>query len=935
MPEAFSFGSFRVLPHARRLERDGAAAQLGSRAFDILCILISRKGEVVSKAELMEKAWPGLTVDESSLRFHIAQLRRVVGGSPDGEAYVKNVAGRGYCFVAPADRTASSPRRAVHLEDTSHPTLPPRPTRIIGREGDVQALAEHLVTRRFVTLRGPGGIGKTTLAVELAYEVAGRFRDGVRFIDLGSLKEPNLVAVAAASALGLLIPVGDPTQRLIESLHDRQILLVLDSCEHVIEAVSRLAEQIHQRAPGVSLLATSRESLDAEGESVFQLASLGIPPDSLGSEPELGKYSSTRLFMECAVAAGYAATVTGADAEIVARICRKLDGMPLAIELVASRLAAHGLLEIDELIEGRLRLAWRGRRTAPLRHQSLSAALDWSYELITPAERTLLECLSVFPGPFTLQGARAIAGHFGEPDAVFISLEQLVTKSLVTSRPRSAQTSFRLLETTRAYATEKLAASGGTQAAALRQARYVLEALTPRSYEPGGERPGGWDHRADLLSDARAALTWVYSAAGQSDLRIPLAAVCARLFVERNLLEECRVWAGRALALPEVPGERAAGVELLWAFGHAAMFTERNSHECEAALRRGLALAQEVGDLQNQFRLLSRLHALYRRTYERTKLLEVAKLADAVAIEIGHPAALARAHTYLGVAYHLIGDQKQARERLQAGEVGDTAIPNLPIDHFASPRGTHIMSCTNLWLLGLPDQAVSVANGLMDIGSNPDLAMYCAGLCFAARVYRWVGDTGALEEAATRLANHSRKHGFGPFHNVSLALMGELQVVRGSVDEGLGLLQQSLPKMVADRLELYSGAASVALVEGLAMLERMGDALVAIQTEIDSLAAQGASWEMPELLRVRGELRARSGDPAGAEQDFRAAMDLAEQQSASSWSLRIAASRARLTTEIDARGQAVSDLKRIHARFVEGLETADLRDVREIIRVFG
>ena len=188
-----------------------------------------------------------------------------------------------------------------------------------------------------------------------------------------------------------------PRRGSLNALHDRQILLVLDSCEHVIEAVSRLAEQIHQHAPGVSLLATSRESLDAEGESVFELASLGIPPDNFGSEAELGKYSSTRLFMECAVAAGYSAAVTDADAEVVARICRKLDGMPLAIELVASRLSAHGLVEIDELIGGRLRLAWRGRRTAPLRHQSLSAALDWSYELIAPAERTLLEYLSIFP----------------------------------------------------------------------------------------------------------------------------------------------------------------------------------------------------------------------------------------------------------------------------------------------------------------------------------------------------------------------------------------------------------------------------------------------------------------------------------------------------------------------------------------------------------
>jgi predicted ATPase/DNA-binding winged helix-turn-helix (wHTH) protein len=936
MPEAFSFGPFRIMPHARRLERDGARAQLGSRAFDILCILISRQGEVVSKADLMEKAWPGLTVEESSLRFHIAQLRRVLGGNQDGESYVTNVAGRGYCFVAPAVRAASPPERLDAVDEAPHPNLPPRPTRIIGREKDVRALAEHLVTRRFVTLRGPGGIGKTTLAIDLAHGVAGQFRDGVRFLDLGSLKEANLVAVAAASALGLLIPVGDPTPRLLEALRDRQVLLVLDSCEHVIEAVSRLAERIYQHAPGVSLLATSRESLDAEGESVFELASLGTPPENVESEAELAKYSSTRLFMECANAAGYSAGVTDADAEIVARICRKLDGMPLAIELVASRLSAHGLLEIDELIEGRLRLAWRGRRTAPLRHQSLSAALDWSYQLIAPEERTFLEYLSIFPGPFTLQGARSLAGHLDDPDAVLIRLEQLVTKSLVASRPRSAQTSFRLLETTRAYATEKLAASGAAHTAALRHARYVLQALKPRSYEPGGERPGGWAHRAELLSDARAALGWVYSDAGEGDMRIPLAAVCARLFVERNLLEECRVWAERALALPENSvDDQLAKVEILWAFGHAAMFTERNSHECEAALRRGLALAQEVGDLQNQFRLISRLHALYRRTYERTRLLEVAQLADAVAIEIGHPAALARAHTYLGVAHHLSGDQRLARERLQAGEVGDAAIPTLPVDHFASPRGTHIMSCTNLWLLGLPDQAVAVANGLMDAGSNADLAMYCAGLCFAARVYRWVGDTSALEEATTRLADHSRKHGFGPFHNVSLALKGELCVVRGAVDEGVELLQQSLPRMIADRLELYSGATAIALVEGLAIRQRIEDALTSIQARINAVAEQGDSWEMAELLRVRGELRARSGDHSGAEQDFRAAMELADQQSALSWSLRVAASRVRVAIEAQAKADAVSELKRIYARFGEGFETADLRDVREIVQVFG
>jgi len=929
--EAFVFGPFRLLPNARLLLRDGKPASLGSRAFDLLCLLISRPGEVVGKVDLMTKAWPGLTVDESSLRFHIAQLRRALDDGKRGESYVANVPGRGYCFVAPVVREASTTNPIVSraaAPSQAVQDIPPRPGRLIGRDADVAAIAEHLAARQFVTLRGPGGIGKTTVAVALTHELAGNFRDGARFLDFGSLKDAHLVAVAVASALGLLIPVGDPTPRLLEALRDRELLLVFDNCEHVVEAVARLAEQIHHQAPAVSILATSRESLEVTSEFVVELAPLEVPPEDLRDGSSVAKYSSLRLFMECAVAAGYRGPISDSDAEMMVRICRRLDGVPLAIELVASRLSAHSLLEIDELIEGRLRLAWRGRRTAPLRHQSLSAALDWSYDLISPAERGLLEHLSVFPGAFTLEGARALTRNLAAPDMVLDNLEQLVGKSLVTSSPQAGQARFRLLETTRAYAAEKLAASGAAPAANLAHARYVLEALTPRSYEPGGQRPGGWTRRADLLPDARAALAWVYADAGVADLRIPLAAACTRLFVELNLLEECRLWAGRAIdTLDDGINYHAAKVELLWAFGHAAMFTERNSQQCESALKEGLELAQAAGDAQNQFRLLSRLHALYRRTGERRRLLEVARLAQRVAIGIGDPAALARAQTYLGVAYHLSGDQRLARDNLQAGEAGDAAIPFLPVDHFAYPRGTHIMSCTNLWLLGFPEQAVAVANRLMHIGSNPDLAMYCAGLCFAARVYRWIGDLTVLEEAADRLEDHSRKHGFGPFVTAATALKGELCVARGEVDKGIELLRPALPRMLADRLELYSGAAAIALVEGLAAQGRSAGALVSLQARIDAVAAQGDSWEMPEVLRVRGELRWQCGDVPGAEEDFRTATELADRQSALSWQLRLAISRARHARS----DQALSVLKQTLARFTEGFDTADLRVARDLL----
>ena len=931
MPDVMSFGPFRIVTHERRFERDGAPVQLGSRAFDLLTLLVSRPGEVIAKGELMAKAWPDLTVDESNLRFHIAQLRRALGDGQGGERYLSNVPGRGYCFVAPVMRGVAAPKPSRPADGSPNPSLPPPPIRMIGREKDVPALAEHLSAHRFVTLRGPGGIGKTTVALALAHELESTFRDGVHFIDLGSLNDPRLVATAVASALRLLVPVEDPTPRLIESLRDRQLLLVMDGCEHAVEAAARLAEHIYQRAPGVSLLTTSRESLEAASEFVLELAPLELPPEDFGGEAELARYSSAQLFMECATAAGYNAAFDDADARIVAQICRKLDGVPLAIELVASRLSAHGVTEVNELIEGRLRLGWRGRRTAPPRHQSLRAALDWSCELISPAERTLLEYISVFPGPFTLQGVLAVARDLGEPAAVMRTLEQLVAKSIVTSRPHAGQARFRLLETMRAYASEKLAESGAAGEASRMHARYVLQALTPRRYEAGGERPGGWSHRAELLPDARAALAFCFSDAADPNLRIPLSAACARLFVELNLLDECRVWASRALAAPEDSHvDQRARVELLWAFGHAAMFTERNSVECEAALRRGLELARKVGDLQNEFRLLSRLHALYRRTGERRQLMEVALRAEAVATEMGDPAALARVHTYLGVAHHLSGDQRLARERLQAGDAADATMPSLPIDHFASPRGTNIMSCTNLWLLGLSEQAIVVANRLMDAGANPDLTMYCGGLCFAARVYRWVGNMGALEEAADRLANHSRKHGFGPFQTIALALRGELHLARGAVDEGIEMLRQSLPRMLADRSELYTGAAASALVEGLTAKGQAAEALASIEARIDAVAAQGESWEMPELLRIRGELRAHNGDRSGAERDLRAALDLAERQSALSWKLRAATSRARLAKAKDA-APAQAELKETYARFVEGLDTADLRAARQLL----
>ena len=472
---AVSFGPFSFHDKTRLLEKDGVPVKLGSRALDILQLLVNRAGDVVPKNELLAHAWPGLVVEEINLRVHIAELRKALGDGKAGARYVTNIPSRGYCFVAPVQRSVPAVLPTVPKK-TAPVSLPHRLERLVGREDVLQELSGRLLSERFVTLRGPGGIGKTTVAIALAHDMWTAFDGHVCFLDLGTLKDAALVAGTVASALGLVVHHADPTDSIVNFLRDQRLLLVLDSCEHVIEVVARLAERIYQQAPGISILATSRESLLVEGEQIFELVPLLGPPQAVGlSASQVLSYPAARLFAERAAAAGYRADITDDDADVLVEICGKLDGIALAIELAAVRVGAHGLREIATLLDGRLKLEWRGRRTAPPRQQTLGATLDWSYGLIGESERVALRRLAVFAGPFTLQGAAVIAGEEGEQvDRVVDTLEQLVAKSLVATRPEGSSTRYRLLDTTRAYAMQKLAGGGETTRIARRRATFSM-----------------------------------------------------------------------------------------------------------------------------------------------------------------------------------------------------------------------------------------------------------------------------------------------------------------------------------------------------------------------------------------------------------------------------------------------------------------------------
>src|ERR1700739_451001 len=399
--DVLSFGPFSLFAAERLLKKDDEPVPLGDRALDILIALAERPGEVVTRKDLISRVWPDVTVEEANLRFQMAALRKALGDRRDGARYISNISGRGYCFVAPVTRSGTEQLVPVIGIATTERVqkLPPRPARMVGRDDTVRSLTQQLQEWRFVSIVGPGGVGKTTVAISVAHALSDGFHDAVFFIDLAALTEAKLVPTAIASVLGLMVQTQDPVVGLLAFIGDRKILLVLDNCEHVIGVAAALGARGVSEPPQAHIRATSREALRVEGEQVHLLYSLDCPPDNAGlTAMEALRYPAAQLFMERAAASGYGAELSDIDAPIVARSCRRLDGIALAIELAASRVGSLWIRGVGEVLYNRFSLLWHGRRTALPRHETLNAMLDWSYSLLSEREKVVLCRLSVFVG---------------------------------------------------------------------------------------------------------------------------------------------------------------------------------------------------------------------------------------------------------------------------------------------------------------------------------------------------------------------------------------------------------------------------------------------------------------------------------------------------------------------------------------------------------
>lgn len=933
-----TFGPFCVHPERHLLLKDGKPVPLGNRALEILVALLEHAGNLVTKEQLVARAWPNRVIEESNLRVQVAVLRKALDGGRGGETYISAVPGCGYRFVA----STSCANDAIASTDNRTNNLPARLTPVIGRADVVDILGSRLKRHRLVTVVGPGGIGKTTVAVAAATELMPSYRDGAWLVDLAALTDGALLPSVLAATLGLALTSHDPAGELVSLLRDKHILIVLDNCERVIEAAAILAEAILKGAPSAGILATSREALRAEGESIHRLSPLKTPPISPGltAASALG-FSAVELFVERVGSCVDGFQLSDADAPVAAEICRQLDGIALAIELAAARVGSFGLRGVAERLGDRFRILVGGRRTALPRHQTLAATLDWSYALLDGKQQTLLRRLGAFAGCFTLDTACCVAA-----DAEIASsevpdlLSALIEKSLVAVETDAPTVRYRLLDTMRAYAFAKL--SGSTEFASIqrRHAEYFRD-LFEQSLSEWQTRPTGEWLRSysPEVDNVRLALDWAFSSAGDPNVGTSLTVAAIPLWFQLSSTDECRNRVEHALAMAG-PADTRAGharhvMQLYAALGLSRTFTIGLAPQASAAWAKAFDIAESLGNREFQ------LEALWGLWFCRIGLGEyrlALDTADEFCKRATSPSDLALGDRMVGVPLHCLGHGGRARARIEHS-LSREIIPAKPADsirfRFNQPLAARVMLAQMLWLEGFPDQAmVEARNGVEEARAGGHAISLCDALAQAAcPLAMFTGEWLSAEEAVAELLDEATGHALDPWRVLGQCWSAALRVKQGKFDPGLMLLESSLKSLRQVRFAFFHTGFICTLAEGLAISGQVARGLKVIDEALDLCNQREELWCVAEHLRVKGEILLQDGDShlTEAEGYFERSLEHAIRQRALSWQLRTATSVARLRMMQGRQREARKSLAAVYGRFDEGFATRDLRMAKALI----
>jgi predicted ATPase/DNA-binding winged helix-turn-helix (wHTH) protein len=913
------FGPFELSADERVLRRDDVVLPLGGRALDILIYLAKRPGEVIAKKELIDHVWSDVTVEEGSLRVHVAAIRKALGDGKFGTRYIANIQGRGYSFVGAVGGINDSPRNDGVHQDRGR--LPSRPRRMIGRDPVLIEVRNSLRAERFVTLLGPGGIGKTTIAVAVGHAVSEEFGGEVYFVDLGSLADSDLVARAIGTSLGLVLKSNEAGIELADLIHSRKLLIILDSCEHVIQAVASIAERLFLGAEQVHILATSRELLRVEGEHCYRVAPLDFPPaESEQTADAVIRYPAAHLFVERVAARGGDFVLTDLEAPFVADMCRRLDGLPLAIELAAGPVATLGIRGTVARLASRLEMLKLGHRTTVPRHQTLKATLDWSYDLLSDVEKIVFRRVAPFVENFDLEGARYVAsGQGSDGGDILDAIAGLVEKSLISTRLERGEPEYRLLDTTRAYAVAKLEEHGEFNSISLRYAEYVIQQLESQKETlavlPRAERVAAYLRQ---IGNVRSALEWSFGPHGHDETATRLAAASMQVLLELSLLIECQAWAERAMVRLRDPHQNSPrAMEISTSLPLALMHTEGNDQRVRKAFAHALEIAIDQEDLAYELRILSGLFTYSHWRMDIRGAADIAVRCKNLALKTGDPDDMALAEAMLAASDHLLGDHPAAQLHCETGlrylASGSRFRAEQYLFHYASFM--LVGMARSLLYRGLLDQSMDYAKRAREEGiKSGHPVTLCRTLALVLPVFLTMGDLKQSDQYIGELSNLAAAHSLIPYRAIATGLRGQSLLLQDNRIDGIQLLMRAMNELHAQRQEMLNMDFACDLAAALADLGEHEQALTLVLNGIEQQQRAGKFLHMPALLRTKGIILAsRSAeDHLEAEESFLSAIDWAKRQSATLLELTAATDLAKLLLK---RGRVSEAYRYLSAAF--------------------
>ena len=907
----------------RELRARGIPVPLGKRAFQVFAVLVQSAGQLVTKDELMARVWPSVIVEENTLEVHISAIRRALG--TDRES-VKTSSGRGYRLVGDwTIRNKGFSRETVDLDSSPMPVrpflnnVPAAGSVLIGRHAAVQHLQNFLSAYRAITLTGPGGIGKTALALEVTRTLFPTFAGDCWLVDLASLSDPQLVPSMVASVLGVRL-AGDESsgQSVARAIGARKLLLVLDNCEHVIDAAARMAETVLHLCPATSIIATSREALRIEGEHVYRVSPLDVPNQQQEESDIVLRHGAVQLFVARAQSLDSEFLLHGEELRAIAAICRRLDGIPLALEIAAARVDLLGVRELAAHLDDHFLLLTKGRRTAAPRHQTLFATMDWSFELLSDAEQTVLRRLSVFSRRFTIEAAIAVAADDDITRAIVIeAIQGLINQSLLTTDCSSTVAYYKPLHVTRIYAAEKLLESGDWSKTSRQHAIHVCNVL--KTAEADWELvdcPTWIATYGPMMDDIRVALKWAYSSAGEVAIGTRLTAAALPVGIQLSLIDEFRRLVARALESIAQGPSSLLEAEIRLNVAHAALgeFPKEGIAATVIASEKAEELFSKTGNTICRFEPLVMRATLELDVIDYNAALETANRLSVLAQSSSDPVATLISDRMMSLVLHFAGNHGEARALAERVNNNPRTIIPLAYSQVTGRRrgSTGTVIARVLWLEGYSEQAAQASDDYLERAYASGPSAVCQELSLAAcPIALWTGD---YIKARTLIDLLLAQGSSNPVWSAAAL----------SFDAVLSPRECGLKKGDGQVFDYFRNRA-----HGVFQMDTLGTmAEELVDAEAITRAQNGQSgWCTPEILRVKGENIACAGGALStsvAEATFLNALSIARQQGALAWELRAATSLARLRQRDFRFGAALDLLAPIYHRFTEGHGTRDL-----------